>query len=198
MRGLVPRWGRAGGLAKSAATFIRPHPPGSQPNAVEDFARRGARPPLGGRAGGLAPASRTSPYPPRASFVCIPPAANVPRGLVPRWGVGPRPGSRRHQGPLSHHELHSSVYLPQPTYRGGSSPAGAGAGPGARVTNVPLPTTSLIRLYTARSQRSAGACPPLGSGWGVAEPTAPTRRAKPLLQLFIPRCAGPCRHQRLR
>ena len=29
--GLVPRWGRAGGLAKSAATFIRPHPPGSQP-----------------------------------------------------------------------------------------------------------------------------------------------------------------------
>ena len=31
-----------------------------------------------------------------------------------------------------------------------------------------------------------GACPPLGSGWGVAESAVPIRRTKPQLQLFIP------------
>ena len=44
---------------------------------------------------------------------------------------------------------------------------------------------------------SAGACPPLGSGWGVAELTAPIRCTKPKHRLFIPWCAGTSRHERL-
>ena len=44
---------------------------------------------------------------------------------------------------------------------------------------------------------SAGACPPLGSGWGVAESTVPTRHTKSQLRLFKPWCAGNSRHERL-
>ena len=44
---------------------------------------------------------------------------------------------------------------------------------------------------------SAGACPPLGWRTGGAEPAVPIRRTKPQLQLFIPWCPGPSRHQRL-
>ena len=35
-----------------------------------------------------------------------------------------------------------------------------------------------------------GACPPLGSGWGVAESAVPIRCTKPQLRLFTPWCAG--------
>ena len=42
-----------------------------------------------------------------------------------------------------------------------------------------------------------GVCPPLGRRRGVAESAVPIRRPKPQLQLFIPWCAGPCRHERL-
>ena len=44
---------------------------------------------------------------------------------------------------------------------------------------------------------SAGACPPLGSGWGAAEATMPIRCTKPQLRLFIPWCAGGGRHEQL-
>ena len=44
---------------------------------------------------------------------------------------------------------------------------------------------------------SAGACPPLGSGWGVAESAVPIRCTKPQLPLFIPSCAGCSRHEQL-
>ena len=44
---------------------------------------------------------------------------------------------------------------------------------------------------------SAGACPPLGSGWGVAESAVPIRCTKPQFGLFIPWCAGANRHGRL-
>ena len=44
---------------------------------------------------------------------------------------------------------------------------------------------------------SAGACPPQGSGRGVAEPAVLIRCTKPQLRLFIPWCAGACRHTRL-
>ena len=43
---------------------------------------------------------------------------------------------------------------------------------------------------------SAGACPPLGSGWGVTESAVPIRCTKPQLRLFIPWCAGTSRHER--
>ena len=42
---------------------------------------------------------------------------------------------------------------------------------------------------------SAGACPPLGSGRGVAESAAPIRCTKPQLRLFIPWRAGAGRPQ---
>ena len=42
-----------------------------------------------------------------------------------------------------------------------------------------------------------GACPPLGSGWGVAESAVPIRWTKPQLRLFTPRRAGTSRHERL-
>ena len=44
---------------------------------------------------------------------------------------------------------------------------------------------------------SAGACPPQGSGWGMAESAMPIRCTKPQLRLFIPWCAGARRHERL-
>ena len=44
---------------------------------------------------------------------------------------------------------------------------------------------------------SAGACPPQGSGWGVAESVVPIRCTKPQLRLFILWCAGANRHERL-
>ena len=53
------------------------------------------------------------------------------------------------------------------------------------------------RHQPPQGQCSAGACPPQGSGWGVAESTAPTRPTKSQLRLFIPWCAGGSRHQRL-
>ena len=43
---------------------------------------------------------------------------------------------------------------------------------------------------------SAGACPPLGSEWGVAESTVPTRHTKSQLRVFTPWCAGPSRDER--
>ena len=48
-----------------------------------------------------------------------------------------------------------------------------------------------------RAKCSAGACPPLGSGWGVAESAVQIRRTKPQFRLFIPWCAGSGRHERL-
>ena len=44
---------------------------------------------------------------------------------------------------------------------------------------------------------SAGACPPQGSGWGVAESAVPIRCTKPQLRLFITWRAGASRHERL-
>ena len=42
-----------------------------------------------------------------------------------------------------------------------------------------------------------GACPPLGSEWGVAESTVPTHHTKSQLRVFTPWCAGASRDQRL-
>ena len=42
-----------------------------------------------------------------------------------------------------------------------------------------------------------GACPPLGSGWGVAESTMPICCTKPQPRLFMPWCAGANQHEQL-
>ena len=44
---------------------------------------------------------------------------------------------------------------------------------------------------------SAGACPPLGPGWGVAESAAPTGCTKSQLRFFISWCAGCRRDEQL-
>ena len=65
----------------------------------------------------------------------------------------------------------------------------------------PAPNSSFRRRPESRGagrgECSAGACPPLGSGWGVAESAAPIRCTKPQLLLFIPWCAGASQHERL-
>ena len=53
------------------------------------------------------------------------------------------------------------------------------------------------RRQSPQGQCSAGACPPLGPGLGMAESTARIRRIKPQLRVFIPRPAGASRHERL-
>ena len=53
------------------------------------------------------------------------------------------------------------------------------------------------RRHSPQGQCSAGACSPLGLGRGVAESNAPTRPTKSQLRLFIPRCAGASRDERL-
>ena len=65
-----------------------------------------------------------------------------------------------------------------------------------------LSTGETCRIVDRRSMAesenvAAGACPPLGSGWGVAESAVPIRCTKPQLRLFIPWCAGASRHERL-
>ena len=65
----------------------------------------------------------------------------------------------------------------------------------------PAPHSSFRRRPESRGagrgECSAGACPPLGSGWGVTEPAVPIRCTKPHLRLFIPSCAGASQHERL-
>ena len=65
----------------------------------------------------------------------------------------------------------------------------------------PAPNSSFRRRPESRGagrgECSAGACPPLGSGWGVAESAVPTRHTKSQLRVFIPSCAGASQHERL-
>ena len=62
-----------------------------------------------------------------------------------------------------------------------------------------LSTGETCRIVDQSGMRkcSAGACPPQGSGWGVAESAVPIRCTKPQLRLFKPWCAGTSRHERL-
>ena len=73
------------------------------------------------------------------------------------------------------------VPAPQASFR--RRPQSSGAG---------MRKCSAVEDYARR-----GACPPLGSGWGVAESAAPTRRTKSQLRLLIPWCAGDSRDERL-
>ena len=139
---------------------------------------------------------------------------NVARGLVPRWGRGgawqnppcrfavqnhnsgfshlgvPAPAGmsdcyesmsrttirdRPLRQPLIRHSRHSFVNpAPHSSFR--RRPESRGAG---------------------RGECSAGACPPLGSGWGVAESAVPIRCTKPQIRFFITWCAGASRDERL-
>ena len=160
---------------------------------------------------------------------------NVVRGLVPRWGRGGawQKPARQFTVP-SHNSGSSNLGVPalhrrnvpncRPMAEGGKRKCSAGACPplgsgwGMAETGAPIPSTKpqlpLMTPWCAGSppakraelktdgrcrkeKCSAGARPPLGSGWGVAESTAVTRRTKPQLRLFKPWRAGTRRHERL-
>ena len=124
------------------------------------------------------------------------------RGLVPRWGRG-----RAWQNPPGQRAL--------PDHNSGFSdlrvPAAAGICDSYESTSrtpirdVPsnqprcrLPTGEPRRIVdpwsmARKEECSAGACPPLGSGWGMAESAAQIRPTKPQLQfsyLGVPAPAG--------
>ena len=104
----------------------------------------------------------------------------------PAWAIGTKmmlrgfdSASESHQSPVS---SFVRTFAPQST----SMPAL----PGRNVPNC----RSMIDGGTRKC--SAGACPPLGSEWGVAESTVPTRHTKSQLRVFTPWCAGPSRDER--
>ena len=129
-------------------------------------------------------------------------------GLVPRWGRG-----GAWQNPPCQFALpsHNSGF----SYLGVPAPAGMSdcyeSTSRTPIRDVPS-NQPRCRLSTGETCRivdrwpmadggmrkcSAGACPPLGLGWGVAESTVPIRCTKPQLPLFIPWCADASRHERL-
>ena len=139
---------------------------------------------------------------------------NVARGLVPRWGRG---GAWRNPPCQFAVPNHNSGF----SYLGVPAPAGISdcyesmsrtpirdrplRQPLIRHSRHPLvnpaPNSSFRRRPESRGagrgECSAGACPPLGSGWGVTESAVPIRYTKPHLRLFIPWCAGTSRHVQL-
>ncbi len=110
----------------------------------------------------------------------------------------------------------SAVPMRVPNHRRGTSCAGASresdcvrkhvpdSDPGCALQSTSMPALHRRNVPNCRPmvdggmrKCSAGACPPLGSGWGVAESTVPIQCTKPQLRVFIPWCAGASRDQRL-
>ena len=141
-------------------------------------------------------------------------------GLVPRWGVGP--GHGRIRRAISPYQattpaLHTLVRRPLPAgmtdcYESMSRTPTRSGMPLRRFDCASESHRSSVSSFRRRPESRGvgrgecsavedfarrGACPPLGRRRGVAESTVPIRRTKPQLQLFIPWCAGPCRHDRL-
>ena len=76
--------------------------------------------------------------------------------------------------------------------------------PGCALQSTSMPALHRRNLPNCRPMAdagmrkcSAGACPPQGSGWGVAESTVPIRCTKSQLRVFILWCAGASRDERL-
>ena len=143
-------------------------------SAVEDFARRGACPPLGsgwGVAESAAPIRCTKPQ---------------LRHFIP-WCAG----GGRHARLVRKHVPDSD---PGCALQSTSMPA-------LHRRNVPncrpMADGGMRKCSAVEDFARRGACPPLGSGWGVAESAAPIRCTKPQLRHFIPWCAGASRHERL-
>ena len=80
----------------------------------------------------------------------------------------------------------SSLRPPNSSFRRRPESRGCGEGRGNPRTMTARQHVERKTGTSCRGQCSAGACPPLGSGWGVAESAVPTRCTKPQLRLFIP------------
>ena len=150
-------------------------------SAVEDFARRGPCPPLGSGLGRAESPVRTRRKNRNSEFSCL--GAPAPAGMSD-WYENDVTRPRACPHSTAHLLVVPAPFVvPAPHSSFRRKPESRGAG---------------IREYSAVEDFARrGPCPPLGSGWGVAESAAPIRRTKPQLQVFIPWCAGPCRHERL-
>ena len=144
----------------------------------------------------------------------FPPAVNVVRGLVPRWGRGGAWHNPSCQFAVpSHNSGFSYLGVPAPAGMSNWYESMSRTTIRDRLLRQPLirhsrhpfvnpAPHSSFRLSpessgAGRGECSAGACPPLGPGWGVAQPIVPIRRTKPQLRIFLPWSAGTSRHEQL-
>ena len=143
-------------------------------SAVEDFARRGACPPLGS-GWGVAQSA--------VLIRCTKPQLPL---FIP-WCAGTSRNERLVR-------KHVPDYDPGCTLQSTSMPA-------LHRRNVPIcrPMVDggMRKCSAVEDFARRGACPPLGSGWGLAESVVPIHCTKPQLPLFIPWCAGASRNERL-
>ncbi len=119
----------------------------------------------------------------------------------PAWAIGTKmmlrgfdSASESHQSPVS-----SFVRKHVPDSDPGFAPQSTSmpALPGRNVPNCRSMIDGGTRKCSAVEDFARrGACPPLGSEWGVAESTVPTRHTKSQLRVFTPWCAGPSRDER--
>ena len=131
--------------------------------------------------------------------------------LVRKYAPPETPGRPRHSRESGNPEGKGGTNHTQPlpttrsfSYLGVPAPAGMGDWYENAPSNRPPSRLSAGETWNCRPMRrwrnercSAGACPPQGSGWGVAESVVPIRCTKPQLRLFILWCAGANRHERL-
>ena len=230
--------GRGGGDCSAAEGYAR---------RVEDFARRGACPPLGsgwGVAESAAPthctksqlrffipwcagASRDERLVRKCAFMAFKYASETLHSSFPRRRESTHQHSAKERQPrygagiqrgVGGANFHTLVCRQQPAcaiamkidrsgslscaIRGIPSPirppirhSGGGRNPEGRGGG----DCSAAEGYARRVEDFArrGACPPLGSGWGVAEPAVPIRCTKPQIWFFITWCAGGSRDERL-
>ena len=119
----------------------------------------------------------------------------------PAWTIGTKmmlrsfdSASESHQSPVS-----SFVRKHVPDSDPGFAPQSTSmpALPGRNVPNCrPMIDGGTRKCSAVEDFARRGACPPLGSEWGVAESTVPTRHTKSQLRVFTPSCAGPSRDER--
>ena len=141
-----------------------------------------------------------------------------PRFVIPAIGSMPRTPIRGRnpegKGGTNHTQTLPATRPPF-SYLGVPAPAGVSdwyenrSPPSSFVRKSALQSTSMpalhrrnvpnCRLMVDGGMRkcSAGACPPQGLGWGVAESAVPILCTKPQFRLFTPWCAGASRHERL-
>ena len=183
--------------------------------AVEDFARRGACPPLGSGGAWQNPPCQLAAKNHNSSFSYL--RVPAPAGMSDWYENAPTPLR------LCLNATAPALVVPAPQF---VIPAKAGIHALTFRERTPTaiphlppqgdPTSSFRRKHTPNRDTAPesrgvgrgecsevedyarrGTCPPLGRRWGMAKPTVPIRRKKPQLQPFIPSCAGASRHERL-
>ena len=151
----------------------------------------------------------TSRRPPRPTSSLIETVTRHCQGPPIRQGEGRNPGlarnglhqwTRHHNDP-PHFQTSACRHQPAPRLARKHVPD---SDPGCALQSTSMPALHRRNVPNCKpmvdggtSKCSAGACPPLGSGWGVAESDRANSLYQPQLRLFKPRRAGTSRHQRL-